>query len=597
MVSKAVRGLLALVEKERMGESVDRARVKRLLRMFASLGIYQESFEKPFLDASVAFYRAEGERFVAQTADGGSSGGSPSYTVPEYLKHCESRLAEEAERCVNYLDPLSARPLTSATEANLVERHTATILDKGFDEMVSGHRLDDLSRLHGLFARVSRLERLRAAFASHVKKKGAAIVRDEENDKDMVQNLLDMKDMMDAVVNDAFSGGGSGGETLFGNALKESFESFINCRQNRPAELIAKFIDAKLRSGNKSGDDEETESTLDAVLTLFRYIQGKDVFEAFYKKDLAKRLLLGKSASIDSEKSMISRLKAECGSQFTTKLEGMFKDVDLSRDIMRGFSAAAAAGGGGGGGGVHIPEGVEMFVNVLTAGYWPTYAPVEVNLPRELHALQDVFREYYLGKHSGRRLVWQNSLGHCVLRATFPQCGTKELAVSLFQAVTLMLFNDSEKMTYEEIRAATGIEDKELRRTLQSLACGKVRVLTKEPRGREVEDEDVFCVNEGFNERLHRIKVNSIQLKETTEENKATNERVFQDRQYQIDAAIVRIMKTRKTLSHQLLISEIFAQISFPAKPTDLKKRIESLIDREYVERDRNNQQIYNYLA
>lgn len=37
-------------------------------------------------------------------------------------------------------------------------------------------------------------------------------------------------------------------------------------------------------------------------------LQGKDVFEAFYKKDLAKRLLLGKSASIDAEKSMISKV-------------------------------------------------------------------------------------------------------------------------------------------------------------------------------------------------------------------------------------------------------------------------------------------------
>jgi hypothetical protein len=45
-------------------------------------------------------------------------------------------------------------------------------------------------------------------------------------------------------------------------------------------------------------------------MVLFRYIHGKDVFEAFYKKDLAKRLLLGKSASIDSEKSMISKLKS-----------------------------------------------------------------------------------------------------------------------------------------------------------------------------------------------------------------------------------------------------------------------------------------------
>jgi hypothetical protein len=37
-------------------------------------------------------------------------------------------------------------------------------------------------------------------------------------------------------------------------------------------------------------------------------VQGKDVFEAFYKKDLAKRLLLGKSASIDAEKSMITKV-------------------------------------------------------------------------------------------------------------------------------------------------------------------------------------------------------------------------------------------------------------------------------------------------
>ena len=66
-------------------------------------------------------------------------------------------------------------------------------------------------------------------------------------------------------------------------------------------------------------------------------MQGKDVFEAFYKKDLAKRLLLGKSSSTDAEKTMITKLKAECGSQFTNKLEGMFKDVDLSRDIMTSF--------------------------------------------------------------------------------------------------------------------------------------------------------------------------------------------------------------------------------------------------------------------
>ena len=53
------------------------------------------------------------------------------------------------------------------------------------------------------------------------------------------------------------------------------------------------------------------------------------------------------------------------------------------------------------------------------------------------------------------------------------------------------------------------------------------------------------------------------------EENVSTTERVFQDRQYQVDAAIVRIMKTRKTLTHNLLISELFNQLKFPVKVSD----------------------------
>ena len=104
-------------------------------------------------------------------------------------------------------------------------------------------------------------------------------------------------------------------------------------------------------------------------------------------------------------------------------------------------------------------------------------------------------------------------------------------------------------------------------------------------------------VNKDFTHQLYHIKINQIQLKETNEEQKATEERVFQDRQYQIDAAIVRIMKMRKTLSHTLLLTELYNQLKFPVKPPDLKKRIESLIDRDYMERDKDNSQQYNYVA
>jgi len=182
------------------------------------------------------------------------------------------------------------------------------------------------------------------------------------------------------------------------------------------------------------------------------------------------------------------------------------------------------------------------------------------------------------------------------LRAGFDG-GNKELQDSLFQALVLLLFNHAEDLSYEEIKMGTNIEDGEVKRTLQSLACGKARVLQKTPKGKDVADLDRFQFNKEFANKLFRVKINQIQMKETNEEQKATEERVFQDRQYQIDAAIVRIMKMRKTLSHQLLVSELFNQLKFPVTPADLKKRIESLIDRDYMARDKENPKQYNYVA
>ncbi|KAI8610586.1 Cullin family-domain-containing protein [Chytriomyces sp. MP71] len=437
--------------------------------------------------------------------------------------------------------------------------------------------------MYALFSRVSNgLTEMRKSFGNYVVKFGSAIVNDVTRDPTMIPDLIGFKKRMESLTVTAF-----GSSKDFANAIREAFEKFINKRHNKPAELIAKHVDAIMKSG-KGITEAETEDVLDQCLSLFRFIHGKDVFEAFYKKDLAKRLLLGKSASVDSEKSMLMKLKVECGAAFTSKLENMFKDIETSKDIVAMFRQSPRL--------AQQLGPVEVYVNFLTSGMWPTYPPAPLTLPVELERCQNVYAEFYLSKHSGRRLTWQNQLGHCVLKGSFKK-GTKELAVSLFQATILLLFNDSPVLTYKEILASTSMEINELERTLQSLACGKVRVLNKTPKGRDIAVTDSFEFNAAFDNPLYRIKVNSIQMKETAEEQKDTTEKVFADRQYQVDAAIVRIMKTRKKLSHTLLIAELFEQLKFPIKAPDLKKRIESLIDREYLERESGETAAYVYLA
>lgn len=83
----------------------------------------------------------------------------------------------------------------------------------------------------------------------------------------MVQSLLKMKAALDEVWEKSFQR-----NEQMSHALKEAFEHFINQRANKPAELIAKFLDHELRAGNKGQSEEELDANLDKALLLFRYI-------------------------------------------------------------------------------------------------------------------------------------------------------------------------------------------------------------------------------------------------------------------------------------------------------------------------------------
>lgn len=500
----------------------------------------------------------------------------------------------------------------------LVREHVPVIIKKGFELLVSGDKIDDLQRMYSLFLSVDHLAQLRDAFEDYIKTEGAKVVLDQSRDRTMVVDLLTFKRKLDTILTGPFQKNRN-----FQFALYRSFEDFINRRANRPAELIAKYVDQKLKQGNKNASEEELEEDLDRAMELFKFINGKDVFEAFYKKDLAKRFLLNKSASEDAERLMIAKLKAECGTGFTQKLEGMFQDIELSKEVMEKYnkwrkgssddmdtsddspsspSSSSSKPSSSSSKLAPAPSSqpsFDMGCHVLTTSSWPEYKAQHVKLPDEIEKEQNTFAKYYLGQHTGRKIKWMTPLTHCILGARF-KSGRKELAVSAFQAVVLMLFNRKEILSYKEIRKWSELEDPELKRTLISLLSGKtreMRVLVKKPHSKEIDQNDQFKVNPNFKSQFYRVKVNSIQIKETKAENKRTNEQVHQDRMYQIDACIVRIMKSRKTMKHQLLIAAVFEQLKFPAQTIDLKRRIESLLARDYIERDEDDPQSYNYLA
>lgn len=104
---------------------------------------------------------------------------------------------------------------------------------------------------------------------------------------------------------------------------------------------------------------------------------------------------------------------------------------------------------------------VDLQVSVLSKASWPSYPDVPVRIPPVVMTAVNDFQQYYNMKHNGRKLEWKHQLAHCQLRARFPK-GNKELVVSSFQAIVLLLFNDireGETLSYQQIQQATELSE------------------------------------------------------------------------------------------------------------------------------------------
>jgi cullin 3 len=470
--------------------------------------------------------------------------------------------------------------------------------------------------MYKLFSRVEGgLACMVRCMSGHLRETGRALVMEEgasggdapgRNAGAFVQALLDLRDTYNRFLVESFSS-----DQQFKNAIASDFEFFVNLNDRSP-EYLSLFIDEMLKKGVKGHSEQEVEIILDKCIMLFRFLQDKDVFERYYKQHLARRLLLNKSVSDDFEKSMISKLKTECGCQFTSKLEGMFKDIALSNTTMEKFKEYLQTSS-------MSLDGVDLSVRVLTMGYWPTQsitAPCAV--PPVAQATFDIFRKFYLRQYSGRQLTLQTHMGHADLNAVFyPQPKRADstvtvlqvkrhiLQVTTHQMAILLLFNKKANLTFQDLLQETQIPQKELVRALQSLALGKPqqRVLVQLHRRKDtsVKDfsmEDKFAVNDQFTSKLHRVKVQAVASRgESDPERKETRQKVDDDRKHEIEAAIVRIMKARKKLAHQVLVAECVQQLKnrFSPNPVIIKKRIESLIERDYLARSPEDR--YDHIA
>ena len=130
--------------------------------------------------------------------------------------------------------------------------------------------------------------------------------------------------------------------------------------------------------------DEKLEKTLVDVIGLFKATNAKDVFEEFYMRGLARRLLLKKSASTDGERAVIAKLKIECSNEFGTKADAMLRDLQESESFIKEYRKMR-------GGELELInkfEGIDAGFHVLSQGAWPISKEVKgAIMPKQIDAV------------------------------------------------------------------------------------------------------------------------------------------------------------------------------------------------------------------
>lgn len=526
---KVMDAVLKLVERQRLGETIEYTQIKQVVDSFVSLGmdegdntkttldVYRFHFEKPFLEATKVFYQNESKQFVAENS------------VVEYMKKAEARLTEEEERVRMYLHPDIALPLKKACNQALIAEHSTLLRDE-FQVLLDNNREDDMRRMYSLLSRIpDGLEPLRTRFEAHVRKAGLAAVAKVAADADKlepkvyVDALLEVHTQYQGLVERAFNQ-----EPEFTRSLDNACKEFVNrnevCKSgsSKSPELLAKYCDVLLRKSSTGVEEAELEDTLTQIMTVFKYIQDKDVFQKFYARMLARRLVHANSNSDDAETSMISKLKEACGFEYTNKLQRMFQDMQISKDLNAGFKEHVASLNEDG-------KPLDSSYAILGTGFWPLNAPsTNFAAPAEISADCDRFTRYYKNKHEGRKLTWLWQLCKGELKANYTGAKMPYIfSVSAYQMAILLLFNDKDQHTYEEIASITQLNADVLDGALGILV--KAKVITMGGAG-SIGPGATFNLNYDFKNKKYRCNLNVGMKSETKQEEAETNKTIEEDR-------------------------------------------------------------------
>ncbi|PVU85640.1 hypothetical protein BB560_006956 [Smittium megazygosporum] len=565
-----------------------------------TFSIYVDGLESEILKATYNYYMAEGKKFREE------------YNDLDYIHKVHSVLEFENEKIIPNFNRLSQFKILEKIYACLVTPHI-DLFENVFLTLLENNRNNEHSMIYKILLQSQMdLSRFNVIFKTFVTKRGASALgalfdqsADTLNPSEFVDTCMEIYNTYISLIDFAFAG-----DKEFKSSLDLACKSFVNNttlykgKKTSPAEILASFADHIIKQGFKvETNDSNLNRHFDNIITVMRFIEDKDAFKDFYRRGLARRLISDLSSSFEAEQNMISKLKDACGYDFTNKLTLMFRDMDISQELNSYFIES-----------LESKCNMDFYFKILNTAAWPLAASSEnFNLPEDLSSLAKKYESFYTQRNQGRKLHWlyQHSKVEVSITLPSPKSNpryTYTFIVSTFQYTILSMFNKaSAGLKYEEILETTKLSKNIVDSALEIFLKARLILITSsntKPQNTRAsrpvfEPGMTFALNVNFKSNRLKINLNVPLRSEKKNESVQAHKAVSVNHQMSIQASIVRVMKTRKVATHNVLVNEVINQLENRFKPTiqEIKSAIDTLLEKEYIERSPDDNSTYNYLA
>lgn len=543
----------------RDGNTIDFYLIKNVLSIFDDIDkkIYLEEYIPSFLEGLQMYYRVKSAKLLAENSSDGM--------IDKYIKLVHENIDAEWLLIETNFRSLTKEKSLKILYDVFIKDNSENLLN-AFEKYIRNDDYSNINMAYLLFLYIDDGKKLMSGRVTDIITSLCTEHLNAEPDI-LIESFIQIYDKFIVILDNPCNN-----DNAIALAIKCAFSNILN-KENpkfKYEEIFAQYINKTL----KTPDNPNIEAHLKKLIYLVNCFTSKDLFEEYYRILLSKRFLAQQIPNVDIEMFFIQQLKVAIGVTFTVKLTGIINDVVSCKEHSSEWENKISELGL-----------IDNEVQVLTNTHWPSLIKPSVKLPEQLQKVVDNFNKFYVGKFSQRKLEFILSQGTVNVKAKLNKV-TYEFILNTLQAVVLNAFNFKSSYVMFDLIEYTGIPGEMLAKILHSLYNEKVKILLK--------NENTFTINDKYVSKLRKVKIPMVSL----EENKTNTNKLTEERSMLIDMALVRIMKTRKVLSFPNLLLEVQRQITFfKADTPSIKKRIESLIEREYLERDENDSTTFKYLA